>query len=81
VHAALAVIVIAALWPIPALRFVAIAINLLMLLATPIDGSHYLVDVAAGVALALLSVLAARAIAERACAHRALITSALAQSP
>jgi hypothetical protein len=47
VHAALAIIVIAALWPMPALRFVAIAINLLMLLATPIDGSHYFVDIAA----------------------------------
>jgi membrane-associated phospholipid phosphatase len=81
VHAALAIIVIAALWPIPALRFVAIAINLLMLLATPIDGSHYFVDIAAGVALAVASLVAARAIAERACAHGVLMTAALAQSP
>lgn len=81
VHAALAIIVIAALWPIPALRFVVIAINLLMLLATPIDGSHYFVDIAAGVALAVASLVAARAIAERACAHGVLMTAALAQSP
>ena len=81
VHAALAIIVIAALWPMPALRFAAIAINLLMLLATPIDGSHYFVDIAAGVALAVLSLVAARAIAERACAHGVLMTTAVAQNP
>ena len=78
VHAALAIIVIGALWPIPALRFVAIAVNLLMLLATP---THYFIDIAAGVALAALSLVAARAIAERARGQRALITTALAQNP
>jgi hypothetical protein len=81
VHAALAVLVIAALWPIPALRYVAIAINLLMLVATPIHGSHYFVDVIAGGALAVLSLIAARAVAERACAHRVSTAAALAQSP
>jgi membrane-associated phospholipid phosphatase len=63
-HAALAVIVVMALWPIPILRWVVLALNALMLLATPIDGSHYLIDVIAGVALAMLSFLAAQRIAE-----------------
>jgi hypothetical protein len=80
VHAALAIIVIAALWPLPALRFVAVAINVAMLLATPIDGSHYFVDVAAGAVLAVLSLIAARAIAERAAAHRFQVTTALLQT-
>jgi hypothetical protein len=34
-----------------------------------------------GVALAVASLVAARAIAERACAHGVLMTAALAQSP
>jgi hypothetical protein len=80
VHAALAIIVIAALWPMPALRFAAVVINSAMLVATPIDGSHYFVDAAAGVVLAVLSLIAARAIAERASSRRALVTRALAQT-
>lgn len=63
-HAALAIIVVMALWPIVLLRWLAIVLNGVMLVATPIDGSHYLIDVIAGVALALLSFLAAQRIAE-----------------
>jgi membrane-associated phospholipid phosphatase len=62
-HAALAVILIAALWPIAILRWVILGLNSLMLIGTPIDGSHYLIDVLAGVALAVLCLLAARALA------------------
>jgi membrane-associated phospholipid phosphatase len=65
-HAALAVIVVAALWPVPILRWVFLTLNLVMLIATPIDGSHYFIDVLAGVALAVLCVVAARVIAVRA---------------
>ena len=65
-HAALAVIVVAALWPVPVLRWAFLALNVAMLVATPIDGSHYFIDVLAGVALAALSLVAARAIAARA---------------
>ena len=64
-HAALAVILITALWPVPILRWVFLGLNLLMLAATPIDGSHYFVDVAAGIAVAVLCLLGARAIARR----------------
>jgi hypothetical protein len=59
-HAALAVILIVALWPVPIARWIAVAVNSLMLMATPIDGSHYFVDVLAGIALALLSFAVAR---------------------
>ena len=61
-HAALAVIVAAALWPLVRLRWVFVALNAAMLIATPIDGSHYFVDVLAGVALAAVCMIAARAI-------------------
>jgi membrane-associated phospholipid phosphatase len=66
-HAALAVILIVALWPIPRLRWLILALNVLMLAATPIDGSHYFIDVIAGIAVAavavLIALLAARVLA------------------
>jgi hypothetical protein len=64
-HAALAVIVIAALWPVAVLRWVILALNTAMLIATPIDGSHYFIDVLAGIAVAVMCLVAARAIAAR----------------
>jgi PAP2 superfamily len=61
-HAALAVILIAAFWPVPVARWISAVVNSLMVAATPIDGSHYLVDVLAGVGIAILCLLAARAL-------------------
>lgn len=69
-HAALAVIVIAALWPVAVLRWVFVVLNTMMLIATPIDGSHYLIDILAGIALALFCLIAAQAIAARATADK-----------
>jgi membrane-associated phospholipid phosphatase len=63
-HAALAVIVIAALWPVRILRWLALALNAAMLVATPIDGSHYFIDVIAGAVLAALCLVAASRIAQ-----------------
>jgi hypothetical protein len=65
-HAALAVILIAALWPIRRLRWVILPLNAVMLAATPIDGSHYFIDVWSGIAIAVVSLVAARAMAARA---------------
>jgi hypothetical protein len=59
-HSALAVILIAALWPIPIVRWIGLALNVLMLAGTPIDGSHYLTDVLAGGVIATFSLMAAR---------------------
>ena len=64
-HAALAVILMAALWPIPVARWLSVGINMLMLAATPIDGSHYFVDVLAGIAIAVASLAAARTMVAR----------------
>jgi len=66
VHAALGVLLIAALWPVPVLRWVSLAINAAMVLAVPVEGGHYFVDVFAGLAIAAVSLLAARAIVQRA---------------
>lgn len=54
-HAALAVLFIIALWQVPGLRWIALALNLAMIAATPIEGSHYLVDVIAGLVIAACS--------------------------
>jgi hypothetical protein len=65
-HAALAVILMAACWPVPVVRWIGLVLNVLMLIATPIEGSHYFVDVFAGIAIAVVSLLVARAIVQRA---------------
>jgi membrane-associated phospholipid phosphatase len=62
-HAALAVVFMVALWPIPVVRWFGIAINSLMIVATPIDGGHYFIDVIAGIATAVLCIATARAAA------------------
>jgi membrane-associated phospholipid phosphatase len=64
-HAALAVILIAAFWQVPIARWLGAGINSLMLVDTLIDGSHYLVDVLAGVGIAALCLTAARALVTR----------------
>jgi hypothetical protein len=80
-HAALAVIVVAALWPIAVLRWMFVALNAMMLIATPIDGSHYLIDVVAGIALALLCLTLAQAIAARAAADGAVRVADMGKFP
>jgi membrane-associated phospholipid phosphatase len=59
-HAALAAILMMALWPVQIARWIAVIVNVLMILATPIDGSHYLTDVLAGIIVAGLCFVAAR---------------------
>jgi membrane-associated phospholipid phosphatase len=64
-HAALAVILVAAFWQVPIARWPAVVLNSLLLVATPIDGSHYFVDVIAGIGIAALCVAAARTLVMR----------------
>lgn len=61
-HAALGVIFIVALWPVPVLRWISAVLNGLMILATPVDGGHYFIDIFAGIAIAVLCLVAARRI-------------------
>lgn len=64
-HSALGVIFIAAFWPFARLRWAALALNLLLIAATPIDGGHYFVDLLAGMAIAALALAAGWALASR----------------
>lgn len=63
-HAASAVLYTWALWPMRWLRPLVVVINGAMLLATPINGGHYFVDVFAGIAIAGLAIVAARWLGE-----------------
>ena len=62
-HAALAIILAAGMWPVPVLRWVGLVVNILVLVSTPVDGGHYFTDLFAGIAVAALSLAAARALA------------------
>jgi membrane-associated phospholipid phosphatase len=55
-HAAGGFLYLWALWAVWWMRPIALVCNGLLLLATPIDGGHYFIDVIAGVALAVCSI-------------------------
>lgn len=59
-HAALGLILLVAGWAHPWLRWPFLLLNLLLIAATPIEGGHYFIDVAAGLLIALVVVLMAR---------------------
>lgn len=61
-HAALAALYAWAFWQHPATRWPGLAFETLVIVATPIEGGHYFVDVAGGVIVAILSIRAARRI-------------------
>ena len=59
-HAASAVLYAWALWPVRWMRPIAVLAFTAMLAATPINGGHYLIDIIAGTAIAVLAIIAAR---------------------
>ncbi|MEO6716529.1 MAG: phosphatase PAP2 family protein [Novosphingobium sp.] len=54
-HTAAGVLYMIAAWPIRRLRWILVPINVAMLVATPIEGTHYLVDMIAGMLVALFA--------------------------
>lgn len=65
-HAALGALFMVALWPVPVLRWISAGVNGLMIIATPVDGGHYFIDVFAGIGITILCLYAARAVVDRA---------------
>ncbi len=61
-HTAAGVLFVAAAWPEPRLRWPVLAVNAAMLLATPVEGTHYLVDMLAGAGVAGIALLIVRAL-------------------
>lgn len=64
-HAAAAVLFIAAAWPLPALRWPLTIVNAGMLLATPVEGTHYLSDLILGAAVAIGAILVVAQVSAR----------------
>jgi membrane-associated phospholipid phosphatase len=58
-HAVLALLVVWYARPLQVVRWLALAVNGLVLIATPIQGGHHIVDVVAGFAVAALAIWAA----------------------
>ncbi|WP_395337316.1 phosphatase PAP2 family protein [Novosphingobium sp. BL-8H] len=54
-HTAAAVLYVVAAWRIPTLRWPIVALNAAMLLSTPVEGTHYLIDMILGAIVAILS--------------------------
>jgi hypothetical protein len=65
-HAALGVLFPAALWRVKGVRWLALGLNILLLIATPAYGSHYVVDVIAGILIAAVCWVAAARLLEAA---------------
>lgn len=59
-HTVCGALYIGAAWPIARLRWPLIAMNGAMLLATPVEGNHYLTDMLLGLAVALIATAIAR---------------------
>lgn len=57
-HTAAAVLYSVAAWPVARLRWPVLAVNAAMLLATPVEGTHYLTDMLAGAVVAAAAVSA-----------------------
>ena len=64
-HTVCATLFIATALPMPRLRWVLVPMNAAMLLATPVEGTHYLTDMLIGLAVALVALMAVRAGARR----------------
>jgi hypothetical protein len=62
-HAASAVLYAWALWPVRWIRPIALLANGAMMASTPINGGHYFCDLWAGIAVAVLAIVAARRMA------------------
>ena len=62
-HAASAVLYLWAFWPVRWVGPAAAVVNIVMLLATPVVGGHYFVDIFAGIAVAVGAIAAATSIA------------------
>ena len=61
-HAALGVLFIRYFWMSRITRWPGLALNVMLIAATPIDGGHYFIDVGAGALIAVMAIAAARCV-------------------
>jgi hypothetical protein len=69
-HAAAATLYINAAWRLPRLRWPVLAVNTAMLLSTPVEGTHYLIDILLGTIVALAAIATLHHLMPRAIARR-----------
>uniref|UniRef100_UPI00315822DD phosphatase PAP2 family protein n=1 Tax=Sphingomonas sp. H160509 TaxID=2955313 RepID=UPI00315822DD len=70
-HAAAATLYINAAWRLPRLRWPVLALNTAMLLSTPVEGTHYLIDILLGTIVALAAIATLHHLMPRSTACRA----------
>lgn len=75
-HAAAAILFIAAAWPLRPLRWSLLALNLAMLLSTPVEGTHYLTDVIMGMTVAVVALVTVVWVERRRLSHMSVNTHA-----
>lgn len=80
-HAALGLLFLLALWPVKYVGWIAAVLNVAMIAATPVDGSHYFSDVAAGLTIALLSWVTVQRVLNRVTSRRIEARSELYSRP
>jgi hypothetical protein len=80
-HAALGVLFPLALWRVKGVRWLALGLNILLVIATPAYGSHYVVDVIAGIVIAVACWLAVARGLDAASADNAEHVAAIDASP
>jgi hypothetical protein len=72
-HAGSAILYAWAFWPIRWMRPIALFANGAMIAATPVHGAHYFIDIVAGIALAVLSIVVAKAMGRWLATHIAAV--------
>jgi PAP2 superfamily len=80
-HAALGVLFPLALWRVRSVRWLAVGLNVLLVIATPAYGSHYVVDVIAGILIAAACWVAVARLLDPAFETRPEHVAAIADSP
>lgn len=78
-HAAMALLVVWYARDVSFLRWLVVVINCIVLVATPIQGGHHVVDVVAGAAVAVVSVLLAKRVVDL--ASRSRVAQAIEAQP
>jgi membrane-associated phospholipid phosphatase len=74
-HCASAILNAWAVWPVRSLRLPFMALNLLMIAATPVIGGHYLADLIGGALVAVLTIIVVGGV------HRRFLNSNLLRLP
>ncbi len=74
-HTAAAILYIRAAWPVARLRWPLLLLNAAMLLATPVEGTHYLIDMLLGALVAAVAIAAVGALAGARAVSRAGATA------